>query len=136
MTLEYIYNNADQKLRAESLLFALFEVENATIENYKEGNTITVSCDGSPAFFVFDPTLIDHGNLGWKLAAKVAGEVFFGHKPDVRKVAARAEEIYSKSIQADVQALEVKEYMPDSNYSPLLGGVVKMGGEDFNPYLK
>lgn len=97
MKINYIYQNLDDKNRAECLLKALFEAENININEFKGENTISVSCDGSAAFYSFDSELSKHGSIGWRLSAKAAGEVFLGRKPDVRIVAEKAEYYYEKS---------------------------------------
>ena len=96
MKINYIYQNTDDKNRAECLIKALFEAENININDFKGENTLTVSCDGSSAFYSFDSELSKHGNLGWRLSAKAAGEAFFGRKPDVRIVASKAEQYYNQ----------------------------------------
>jgi len=109
MKLQFIFEQNDDKLRAEALLDALFEAEGQSIADRFGEATVTVS-NKAPAFYIFDTETTKHGNIGWRLAAKSAGEKFFGVKPDVRKVATLAEEKYNKlASQSKVTKTSVSE---------------------------
>ncbi len=127
MKINYIYQNPDNKNRAECLLRALFEAENININEFKGENVISVSCDGSAAFYSFDSDLSRNGNLGWRLCAKSAGECFLGYKPDVRIVAEKAENYYNQPsgihlFPRNDKPNDIFVHSENRNYSHLLKG--------------
>jgi len=96
MKLEYIFTTKDNEVRAKAVITALFENKQIKIEDYKGNNTLSIS-DQSPAFIVFDGEQTKHETIGWRLAAKDVGIQFFGEKPDVVAIGARANQIYQES---------------------------------------